>query len=217
MRYSDLYAEIQAGTATATLPGWAGSVLQAVADQSLPIDAVCHPLGFLCLPVERSGPFGVCLHLWSPDIPTVNLTTSPVHCHGWELISFVLYGQVANVLARLDDGGSTHQVFEVTSRGDRDELRATDRKVGYQPARSDLYARGEVYSLPAGVFHRTVIPGSGEAATVVLGRDTARDRDQSLGPLAVDTHLLWRRRCGALETARAARRAAARLASSLAC
>jgi hypothetical protein len=213
MRYRDLYTEIQRGTAAATLPGWARSVLGEVADGRLPIDALRHPLGFLCLPVERSGRLGVCLHLWSPELTVASTTTSQVHCHSWDLISFVLYGRITNVLAEVTTG-ATHRVFEVLSHGDRDELRATGRTVGYAPGRHEVYGQGEVYTLPAGKFHSTRIPGSGEAATIALGNETASDSDFSLGSLTLPSHDLLRQRYGIEETALAARHAATRLTAA---
>jgi hypothetical protein len=88
MRYSDLQNEIDQGTAVSTIPAWAGSVLRAVADGTLRITAVRHPLGFFCLPVERSGDLGVCPHVWSPQLTTSGSNTSQVHCHSWDLLSF---------------------------------------------------------------------------------------------------------------------------------
>src|SRR5258708_14211968 len=101
MRYLDLYTEIQRGTAAATLPGWARSVLGEVADGRLPIDAVRHPLGFLCLPVERSGRFGVCLHLCPPEFTVASTTTSQMHCHSWDLIISGLSVRITTVAAEV--------------------------------------------------------------------------------------------------------------------
>ena len=212
MRYSDLQNEIDRGTAISTIPAWAGSVLRAVADGTLRITAVRHPLGFLCLPMERSGELGVCLHLWSPQLTTSGSSTSQVHCHSWDLLSFVLYGQVSNVLGRIEDG-TTHRIFEVTTVGDQDMIRATDRIVGYRPERLDRYSAGETYSLPVGAFHSTVIEGSGEAATVALGRMVRSRSDLSLGPPEVPSHTQRRHLCGDAESVRGARVATAGLAA----
>lgn len=165
MRYEEIRGEIAAGTAAGTLPGWARRVLADVAAGRSRIAAVRHPLGFLCLPVERSGEFGVCLHLWSPEVRPAPPTTSELHCHSWELLSFVLYGTVRNVRVRVDDAGPggdpTHRVFEVVSRDDVDELRATGRGVRYTSCGSAAHRTGESYALPAGIFHSTLIEGAG--------------------------------------------------------
>src|SRR5438046_868304 len=139
MRYEELYEEIIGGTAAGSLPRWAMGVLEDIGAGRRTVTAVRHPLGFLCLPVERRGSpggrLGVCLHLWSPWLARATTTTSQIHCHSWELISFVLYGEVRNVPARIRDArdSATHQVFEVLSRGDTDEIRATGRLVRYSP------------------------------------------------------------------------------------
>lgn len=212
MRYSDLRHEIDQGTAVPAIPAWAGSVLQAVAAGALRIPAVRHPLGFFCLPVERDGDLGVCLHVWSPQLTTSGSTTSLVHCHSWDLLSFVLYGRISNVLGRVSDG-TVHRLFEVTGRGGEDAVTATGRLVDYRPERLERFGAGESYSLPAGVFHSTVIEGSGEAATVALGRMTRTGSDLSLGPLDTPSHTQPRFVCGQAESARAAAVAAAGLAA----
>ncbi|MGI8336180.1 hypothetical protein ACRYCC_40080 [Actinomadura scrupuli] len=223
--YEDVYAEIARGTAGESLPGWAMKVLEDVAAGRRPVEAVRHPLGFVCLPVERHGHLGVCLHLWSPLLAHAAPTTSQVHCHSWELVSFVLYGRLSNIVAGIGEG-ATHRVFEVVSHGDLDEIRATGRTVRYVPGAVQTHRTGAVYTLPAGVFHSTVVEAGHETATVALGRTataghTGQGRpavpvgaDLSLGALTTPTHRVDRRRCDAAETVHAARLSAKRLAAT---
>jgi hypothetical protein len=206
MRYDDIYTEIAVGTASDTVPAWALEVLTGVADGRVETAAVRHPLGFLCLPVERRDGYGVCLHLWTAGGTAAHVTTSDVHCHSWDLISYVLYGQVRNLLISIDGTSPTHRVFEVVSRGDIDEIRATPRTVSYASREVDEYRGGQTYTLPAGVFHSTAIPDGRAAATVALGRTTSDHGDLTLGPLDAPTHHVRRRRCDPEETVRAARR-----------
>lgn len=220
MDYSDIRHEIASGGAADTLPRWARGVLGDIGAGRAPADAVRHPLGFLCIPVERSGDLGVCLHIWTPDVAPAPATTSAVHCHSWELVSFVLYGSVRNTRADVTDApaegpdGATHRVFEVVSRGEEDELRATSRTVRYAPGDEGVHGAGAVYGLPAGVFHSTVVEGGPDAATVALGRREAASGDLSLGPLDIGTHRTRRARCGPDEAARAALRSARRIESA---
>ncbi|WP_433255864.1 hypothetical protein ACQPYK_15675 [Streptosporangium sp. CA-135522] len=212
MRYQDLYDEMTGGTARDSLPRWAGRVLTAIASGSRPITAVRHPLGFLCLPLERTEEYGVCVHIWSGALPRAASTTSQIHCHSWDLVSHVLYGRVENVRADVSDATSalTHRVFEVVSGADGDRIRPTPRTVRCAPGVSEVYGPGQTYTLPAGVFHASVIPG-GETATIALGRGRPGGSDLSLGPPDLGTHLVPRYRCDARETARAALHAAGRL------
>ena len=219
VRYEEIREEIRAGTAARTLPAWAGGVLDDVAAGRSPVPAVRHPLGFVCLPVERTGDFGVCLHIWTPEVRPVPSTTSPVHCHSWELVSFVLYGTVRNVRMDIDGGpgaesGGTRQVFEVFSEGGVDELRATGRTVRCSPGRSSTHRTGESYTLPAGVFHTTLIEDGRDAATVALGRQAPGGGDLSLGPLGIPTHRVHRSRSDQADTVRALRRSARRIAAA---
>ncbi|MFC5752608.1 hypothetical protein [Actinomadura rugatobispora] len=217
MRYTEIRREIAAGTAAATVPRWARHVLDDIAAGRVAVEAVRHPLGFLCLPVERTGDLGVCLHIWTPEVESVAATTSGVHCHSWELVSFVLYGEVRNTRARVADvppagaDGATHRVFEVVSRGEVDELKATGRTVRYAAGDTGTHGTGAVYTLPAGVFHSTFIEGGPDAATVALGRQDPDGGDLSLGPLGTSSHQMRRLRCDPDETARAALRSARRI------
>ncbi|MBT2209912.1 MULTISPECIES: hypothetical protein [Actinomadura] len=218
MRYEEIRREIEAGTAARTLPAWAGRVLADVAEGRSRVPAVRHPLGFLCLPVERAGDFGVCLHIWTSEVDPAPSTTSPVHCHSWDLLSFVLYGTVRNVRMDVGEGpgGAAAQVFEVVSRGEVDELRATGRTVRYSPGRSTAHGTGESYTLPAGVFHSTLIEDGRDAATVALGRQTPGGGDLSLGPPDVATHRVRRARSDPGEAARALHRSAREVANAYA-
>ncbi|MFG2086030.1 MULTISPECIES: hypothetical protein [unclassified Spirillospora] len=224
MRYEEIREDIRAGTAARTLPAWAGRVMDDVAAGRSHVPAVRHPLGFVCLPVERSGDFGVCLHIWTPEVRPAPSTTSPVHCHSWDLLSFVLYGTVRNVRMEIAEGpggtsgrdpaGETRQIFEVVSADGVDELKATGRTVRCSPGRSIAHRTGESYTLPAGVFHTTLIEDGMDAATVALGRRTPGGGDLSLGPPGVPSHRVHRSRSGHADTVRALRRSARRIASA---
>jgi hypothetical protein len=200
--YEDVHAEIVGGSAGASLPRWADGVLADVAAGRRDVRAVRHPLGFLCLPLERIGDTGICLHLWSADYAALP-TTSGVHCHSWDLLSFVLSGELGNIPARVAVG-RTHRVFEIISVGDVDEVRATRRTVASRPGPVARYRAGEVYEMPAGAFHSTMVPDGHMALTVALGRGRSASPDLSLGPLSMPSHNVRRRRCGAGETIAAA-------------
>lgn len=204
MRYGELYRRLREGAGFHEVAGWASMTLARIASGDLPVEGVLHPLGFVCLPIERSGGTGVCLHLWSPELPPLPATTSAWHCHSWDLLSLLLYGRLSNVLGEIHDGAEL-RVFEVLSRDGTDELRATDRTVRVSPSGGGVHAPGGVYALPAGVFHRTVV--AGEAATVALGAERPGGRDLSLGPPGLGGHRVRRRRGGAAQTSRLARRA----------
>jgi hypothetical protein len=181
--------------------------------------AVHHPLGFLCLPVVRLGEIGVCVHLWNPRRYPVAVSTSPIHCHSWDLVSYVLYGTVRNDTLEVlpaADGGATHRVFEVRSGADGDEVRATDRVV--RCARTTIrYARaGEAYTLTSGEFHSTTgsDTGTDDAATVVIGRTKPGAIDRSLGGLHTPTHRVRRTSADPATTTAALHAVARRLSRS---
>lgn len=206
MDYAQIDNAVRRGVAADWVPRWALAVLRDIVSGRRELTAVRHPLGFLCLPVQRGGEDGVCVHMWTPALRSA-VTTSQVHSHSWDLTSYVLFGTLHNRHVRVTEAPATatHRIFEVHSHGDVDELRATGRLVSCEPELdSASYAGGCLYLLPAGEFHSTDVAGGQDVATVVLGRTRPAAADLSLGPLSTASHRLTRSRCDRGETVRAA-------------
>ena len=205
MNYETIEHALGSGQAARSVPALCLPMLTKIAGGEIPLRAVRHPLGFLCLPVQRKGALGVCVHVWTTALPRAAPTTTAVHSHSWDLVSFVLYGVVGNAFMRVVDDAEagTHRVFQVYSRGDADEMRATRRLVRCAEQRRDLVGAGSTYYLRAGNFHESVLGADAEAATVVLGQVSSAP-DLSLGHPDIPTHRVARQRCGVAETARAA-------------
>jgi hypothetical protein len=200
------------GAAGLAVPRWVYGILGEVAQNRTSVAGVRHPLGFVCLPVERTGGAGVCVHVWSDSFPRPSLTTSVMHAHSWDLISYVLYGSVRNEIIDVTDTAdeAAYRVFEIRSGGDVDEVCETSRLVRCELRAAELNHQGDIYSLSAGIFHTTVVQG--EAATVALGSSRPGTMDLSLGRIGRKTHRVRRRRCDRDETAHAARMVTERLA-----
>ncbi len=205
MDYDSVHRAILGGTAGQAAPRWACGVLDEIARGRRDVVAMRHPLGFVCIPVERTVDQGVCVHVWSDSLPSARPTTSTMHAHSWDLTSYVLYGSVRNELIDVTDApdNPAYRVFEVRSGGDVDEVRETPRLVRCEVSAAELNRQGDTYSLRAGVFHATAVQG--EAATVALGSGRPGIMDLSLGGIDTKTHRVGRRRCGRDETAFAAR------------
>lgn len=190
------------------MTGWVIGALRQVSAGEGQVRAVTHPLGFTCLPMERFGPYGVCVHLWSPEVKSIDPVTSPVHSHCWHLASYALFGQLENrfMFVTGDTGQrGNHRLLEVRSRGDVDELVPTGRTVRCVPGQRQVISAGDVYSLPAGDFHATTVTPGTEAATVALGRTVPGAADFSLAALGATASRTRRTRCDARQTAEAAR------------
>ncbi|WP_432159389.1 hypothetical protein [Streptomyces sp. NRRL F-5630] len=203
------------------------AALRAVAEGRWDLPAIRHPLGFLCLPVLRDGPKGVCVHLFDGEDaedggdaegaggPAGGGGRAPlVHAHSWSLISLVLFGQVTNRSVRVVDDpvAPTHRVYEVRSGPDgTDEVRRTARLVRGEPGGSERSARGDVYVVRPGEFHATVVGGGRPAATLVLGETLPGRSDMSLGPLDGEGYRSVREVCRREETVVAVRAALRRI------
>ncbi|MFB6436617.1 hypothetical protein ACFCVY_07525 [Streptomyces sp. NPDC056411] len=200
---------------TETLFATATAGLEEIASGRRALRAVRHPLGFFCLPVLRDGDRGICVHIFEPGAADpAALVTSPMHCHSWELTSFVLHGEVGNLRVRVrpDHEQPTHRVFQVhSSPSGTDDIQPTSQLVRCEPGAAQTSGRGQTYRLPAGAFHRTDVPTGSTAATLVLGRSLPAHTDLSLGPLHGARHRVVRQTCDAAQTARTARSALRRI------
>jgi hypothetical protein len=225
--------------AGATVRDWAAGTLRAVASGRRPLRAVIHPLGFTCLPVERAGRDGVCVHVWSPGTVGAVPAASSIHAHCWELTSYALLGGLQNSLMTVADAvpaqcapgalppaaavvsaapaSAVYQVLHVRSQGDIDELSPTPRLVHCRESRRELITAGDTYAIPAGVFHATDVAPAAETVTIALGRMVDGIADLSLAPVGVADHQVRRRRrCDPERTAATARLVLDRLQMTLA-
>jgi hypothetical protein len=209
MEYEYLSVAIADGSAASVLPCWCTQTLRDIAAGRRTLRAAVHPLGFTCLPVVREGRYGVCVHVWLRGQPRARLTTSAVHAHSWDLVSYVLIGQLCNELFRVADAAMTDpgtwRVLEVRSHGDADDIVPTPRLVRCDPGETELAVRDDVYAVPAGTFHSSVAVGAEVTATVALGCAVSGGADLSLGDPATRTHRVQRARLDANDTAALAR------------
>jgi hypothetical protein len=129
------------------------------------------------------------------------------------LVSLVLYGALCNELVEISDDSkdTPYRLFEVAIGPDGDQVRSTGRLVYRTTKARDLYRAGDVYSMPAGVFHHTT--PYGDTATVALGSGHPGAFDLVLGGLDTVTHGVRRELCSRDETRYAATVIAERLAA----
>ncbi|GIF50184.1 hypothetical protein DFJ67_2989 [Asanoa ferruginea] len=191
MNFAGLRTAVLRG-AVPEVHGIVANVLTRIVSCELDVRAVRHPLGFACLPIHRLGAEGICVHVWPPDRAPARLTTSPFHCHSWQLLSQVLYGTVGNQRVHVFEGGSTYRMFTVHSKGEVDELIATDRFVDARAVPAEYWEAGQHYDLPAGEFHASALLPGVAAATVVLGLHDVDRPDLTLGGIDTPSHRVER-------------------------
>lgn len=209
MDYLYLSSAIDSGRAAETIPPWSADVLRSLTDGRRALRASIHPLGFTCLPVVREDRYGVCVHAWLPGQQAARPTTSAVHAHSWDLVSYVLTGRLRNELPLVTGAQpgavGVRQVFEVHSRGDIDEVVPTRRLVHCQEGESALHVRDDVYKVPAGTFHSSIADSAEPTVTIVLGSAVNGGADLTLGSPGTGAHRVHRSRRAQAETAALAR------------
>ena len=203
-----------------------------------------HPLGFTCLPVERAGRDGVCVHVWSPQAVAAAPAAPAVHAHSWELTSYALAGELENRLMTVTDAlpgqrapaarlplpagrpasaGAEPRRRAPSTRCCGSAARATStssaRPGGWctaSEARREHVTAGDTYGVPAGVFHVTGVAPQADVVTVALGRMIDGVEDLALAPAGAAGHQVRRRRCDEARTAATARLVLDRLEGALA-
>ncbi|WFE55669.1 hypothetical protein [Micromonospora sp. WMMD712] len=210
MIYATLERAIRSGSPDRVAELVRTTWLDPIANGESTLSAVRHPLGFACLPVLRDGRQGVCVHLFGERRTPVRLSVSPFHCHSWDLLSHVLYGQVGNQHVTVATG-STYRVFDTRTTAGGDRLVPTTRTVDATAGAPEHWAAGSAYELAAGHFHASTVVGGAPAATVVLGLHHPEKPDLTLGALDTPAHRLTRRLHGRAETVSLARTALDRL------
>lgn len=209
MDYLYLSRAVDNGHAAQTIPRWSADVLRAITEGRRAVRAAVHPLGFTCLPVIREDRYGVCVHAWLPGQQAAAPTTSVVHAHSWDLVSYVLIGRLRNELPHVTGAQpgapGAWQVLEVRSQGDTDEIVPTQRLVHCQAGESELHVQDDVYKVPAGTFHSSIADRAQPTVTLVLGSAIPGGADLSLGSPGTRAHRVHRSRRAAAETAALAR------------
>jgi hypothetical protein len=210
--YDAIHRVMTGQAAAEAVPRWTLDALDEVADGRSELRAVRHPLGFLCLPLERAGERGVCVHVWSDRLASADATTSTTHAHSWDLLSYVLFGTLRNERVTVVDEPETptHRLCEISSDPGGDQITPTFRLVRRAGSVGEVHHQGDVYRLPAGIFHDTITEG--ETATVALGSGRPGAVDFALGDLETGTHRIRRGLCESDETAYAAAMVIERLA-----
>lgn len=192
----------------AALRTWALELLTDAASPAGVCAAVCHPLGFVCIPAYRAEGWGLCLHIWGAVRPDPAAVPS-IHSHTWDLASYVLCGglenQVVDVASAADD--ATHRILQISSIGPLDVIEPTDRLVRCLGPVATRIGPGGRYGLPARVFHTTIPRESGLTATVVLGENRYEPPEFVLGPLDSSLRVMLRPSCAFAELRELARSA----------
>jgi len=126
-----------------------------------------HPLGFLRLPLtisDRRKP-GFYLHVWPGDLlgPPQD---EGIHCHIFDLRSRILVGRLRDVAYDVAfDGIGPQYLYDIVFEATRSRRQFIQRVTCRRRAVAD-YRTGQVYGMPRGQFHATVIPG-GFTATLM--------------------------------------------------
>jgi hypothetical protein len=211
----ELSRSVRSGNGLDLLQDRAVSLLQEIAGGRARFPAVRHPLGFLYAPLLREWPRALRLHIWLPDAPRPQLTTSPIHDHTWQLTSFVVCGELENRTIHVEDARDpTHRIFEIRGAGGDDLLEPTERLVRFGCSGVERVRQGGRYVVAAGQFHFTEVAEGVTTATIVLAERKRSTPERSLGPLGTPKHAMRRADCLPAELAEAAEAVLATLAGA---
>ncbi len=149
------------------------------------LSAVYHPLGFVSVPLAKTGDTMLRLHLWDPE---VGATPLPFHCHRWHLTGYVVHGHLQNKIvaalpANADPGDGTRlRVYREVVSQHSDEFERTDELVTPRVQSLEDVRAGQRYTMDAGLFHTTVNPSGQALVTIIMVSDRGA-REMALGPV----------------------------------
>lgn len=169
-------------------------------------EAVWHPLGFMYIKLNKHQRKTLRLHIWLKDSPKINLATSIIHNHIWNLISYVLCGKIINHNLELDYETSipNYRIYEISYIDQVNMLYPTDSLVGYKIVNTSYHQVGNKYVIKAGDFHYTEPGGSDVTATIVVADTVTNVPPKSLGPIIPAAHRMERLRANVYEIRSAA-------------
>jgi hypothetical protein len=211
--FSDIRDQILQDGNTDRLASLTTALLEDVASDRFPVEAIHHPLGFIYVPLLTDPSAMLRLHLWLDGGTPEDITTSPYHMHTWNLSSYVHQGSLENQMIRTDENGplGPFRVFEIVGDRRSGELRATDDEVRARIDSVEKVSAGEIYHIPASEYHTTVNTSEGDLVTVAYVERVPGAKERNLGAVGTVTHVVERQPCAPGEVAAAARAVLARL------
>lgn len=137
-----------------------------------------HPLGFFRLQltsIDRLAE-GLYLHVWPVGSLSKQEPLCPIHSHIFDLESRILLGRLANreYDVRYTNAGDC-SVQEVAYEGHHSTRLATSQHATCQLTQHTEYGPGDIYQLPKGIFHETVILQE-PTATLMQKRNVERGK-----------------------------------------
>lgn len=195
---SDIRTLLVGSDTSGSVTRWACCLLDELHSGHRELRAMQHPLGFVCVQVYRAPEWGLCLHIWEQTRTPHAFAALSVHSHTWDLVSHIVCGQLENGELDVTDADrrkASHRVMEITSIGDWDFVRSTDRLVRSRPVAVSELEIGEVYRLPAGIFHTSRPLAAGVTATVVLADNRLSHPELALGGLDAADQTVKRVKC----------------------
>lgn len=184
------------------------SLLKKIISRPSEFEAVWHPLGFMHIKLNENQRKALRLHIWLKDSPKIDLPTSLMHNHNWNLMSYVLCGSIINHTLEVDYETSTptHKIYEVFYIDQVNMLYPTNSIVTYKTVNSSYYESGNKYTIGAGDFHYTELGNSDDLTSTIVVADTVTTGPpKSLGPIASVSHRMERFRASAYEIEKAAK------------
>lgn len=127
-----------------------------------------HPLGFLQLQLAEVEGVALRLHVWPKNRTSSEDDPDVLHSHPWPLWSYVLLGELENVLiAVAADPKGRDLLYKVERRGSKVIREREERAVSWKETLVTQVRAPGSYQVPMGVFH-TSRPGVDGALTLIV-------------------------------------------------
>lgn len=127
---------------------------------------VWHPLGFIFCKLSEEGERKIRLHIWPNNKERMQKPAWLIHNHMFDLKSWVVSGEIENTEYLVVEGKPNYRVYNARYEKDGSVLYRTESLICLKVNRRLLLSAGEVYEVPSGAFHQSVM--SSESTTVTV-------------------------------------------------
>ena len=142
-----------------------------------------HPLGFIVCKLISEGRFNARFHYWPSHQSRPQDTGCQIHDHIFRFSSWVLAGEVQNIVYKNDSSGTAYALYKAEYKDEISILRKTEETIRLSIGSCLNQTAGSKYEMEAGYLHETKLIRSEPSVTVLITEDIINQAPTVVGPL----------------------------------
>lgn len=147
------------------------------------IPFVWHPLGFVMATLMSEGKEKIRLHLWPTQFQKVQKPTWLIHDHFFDLVSWVLCGEIKNIEYKKSNLEATHELYSVTYDSNGSILTKLDLGISLNIQSEEIIQESGSYAIKSGILHQSISNSENTTVTVCHTIDVRGESPLVVGKL----------------------------------